>query len=87
MPRNNGDFHEGAGHKWVPTINEDGQRVEVSDTPTGRYTVSGKGAGSMRWSATHDGTGWEALGRRRSEVRGEADLHLRDLSKKKPEDE
>ncbi len=85
MPRNNGDFHDGAGHKWVPSVNEYDERVEVSDTPAGKYTISGKGAGSMKWSVTHPDSNWEALGRRRSEVRAEADVHLQNRTKKDKE--
>lgn len=83
MPRNNGDFNEGAGHKWVPTVNEYDERVEISDTPAGKYTISGKGAGPMKWSVTNETANYEALGRRRSEVRAEAEAHLRSSKDKK----
>jgi hypothetical protein len=81
MGRNNGDFNEGSGHKWVPGVNEYDERIEVSDTPAGKYTISGRGAGPMKWSVTNEAANYEALGRRRSEVRAEADLHLKSNKK------
>lgn len=78
MGRNNNDFHN-----WQSAVDDTtGQKVEVSNTSRGTYKVSGKGAGSMKWSVTHDPSGWEALGRTRGEVRGEADRHLSEENEK-----
>ena len=68
-------------HVWKPGKNDMDQSVEISETPHGKYTVSGHGAGRMKWSVSHE-DGWEALGRTRKEVRAEADLDLNDRKKK-----
>jgi hypothetical protein len=69
----NGQFD---GHIWEPQENEYGQKIHTSRTPHGLYTISGHGAGRMKWSVNHE-DGWEALGRTRKEVQTEADIDLK----------
>jgi hypothetical protein len=73
-------------HIWKKSVDEYDSPVERSSTPHGDFIVSGKGAGRMKWSATHPDSGWEALGTTRNEVRAEANTALKDIIKesKKP---
>ena len=72
-------------HNWKTVENAMGQRVERSETPHGAYTISGHGAGRMKWSVNRNlnedtnESEWEALGRTKREVRGEADSHLKGM--------
>lgn len=68
-------------HNWKPSKDEDGSKIEVSDTPAGKYTVN-KGAGKLKWAVSHE-SGWEALGTTRNEVRNEAHLDINERLKKK----
>ena len=78
----NGDQWSGV-HNWKKVKNDMGQSVERSETPHGAFTISGHGAGRMKWSVNRNlnedtnESEWEALGRTKREVLGEADLHLR----------
>jgi hypothetical protein len=75
-------------HVWKPGKNDMDQPIEVSETPHGKYAVSGHGAGRMKWSVSLNPTEdnpdgeWNAVGRTRKEVRAEADLDVRDRKKR-----
>jgi hypothetical protein len=77
MNRNLND--EQFGHVWKrqPHPDEDWRKAEISDTPHGRYIVTGDGYGRMRWAVTYpDGDGMN--GDSRAEVRANADLDLQE---------
>ena len=79
-------YENGSGqfeHSWKPGEGEFGERVEHSETPFGKYTVS-KGRGKLKWAVNHE-DGWEALGETRGQVRAEANLDLRDRANRKSE--